>query len=73
MSQTNPPKMNSPKKTYDKPYECNHNSTVFFGKYKNQLHSVLANDIPYCEWILSLDDSFGQSTKAYIRKYIITD
>lgn len=64
---------NFSKKTYDKPYECNHDSTVFFGKYKGQKHSALANDIPYCEWILSTEASFGESTKAYIRKYIITD
>jgi len=70
MSETNSPKMTSPK-IYDKPYECNHQSNIFFGKYKGQPHSVLASDVPYCEWILSLDDGFGESTKVYIRKHVI--
>ena len=66
------PQTNS-KKIYDKPYECNHDSIVFFGKYKGQKHSVLNSDKAYCEWIMSTEASFGESTKAYIRKYIIAD
>lgn len=73
MNQNKNNKMTYPKKNYDKPYECHHDSNIFFGKYRGQKHSVLAEDIPYCEWILSTEASFGESTKTYIRKYIITD
>jgi hypothetical protein len=59
------------KKQYDKPYECNHDSTIFFGKYKNQPHSVLIDDLKYCEWILSTEEGFAEPTKVYIKKYII--
>jgi len=60
------------KQKFEKPYECNHNSTIFFGKYKTQPHSVLIEDLKYCEWILSTEKDFAESTKVYIRKYIIT-
>ena len=61
------------KQKFDKPYECNHDSTIFFGKYKSQPHSVLIDDKKYCEWILSTEDTFAQPTKVYIKKYIMKD
>ncbi len=57
-------------KQYDKPYEVNNNSTIFFGKYKNKPHEVLKDDLKYCEWILSTEEDFAQPTKVYIKKYI---
>lgn len=57
-------------KKYEKPYECNHQSTIFFGRYKGQKHEVLKDDPEYCKWILSTEDGFAESTKTYINKYI---
>jgi hypothetical protein len=59
------------KKQYDKPYVCNDNSKIIFGKYKGSKHEVLKDDLKYCEWILSTEEDFAQPTKAYIKKYII--
>lgn len=61
------------KKKYDKPYECDHNSKIFFGKFKGQKHEVLKEEQnrAYCDWILSTEEDFAQPTKAYIKKYVI--
>ena len=61
------------KQKFDKPYECNHDSIIFFGKYKSQPHSVLIDDKKYCEWILNTEDTFAISTKKYIKKHIMKD
>lgn len=58
------------KKQYDKPYECNHDSTIFFGKHKGLKHEVLKDDLKYCEWILSTEEGFAEPTKEYIKKHI---
>ena len=58
-------------KNYDTPYVVNNQSTIFFGKYRNQKHEVLKDDLPYCQWILSTEEGFADSTKKYIRDNIL--
>lgn len=66
-------KIEALKGEYDKPYECNDTSKIFFGKFKGQCHSVLKEEEnrAYCEWILSTEEDFAKPTKLYIKKYII--
>lgn len=59
------------KKQYDKPYKCNQDSIIFFGKYKGKKHEVLKEDKPYCEWILSTEDDFARETKVYIKENVL--
>lgn len=60
------------KQKFDSPYVCNDNSTIFFGKFKGQPHSVLKDEEnkKYCDWILSTEDTFAQSTKEYIKTHV---
>ncbi len=59
-------------KQYDKPYEVNNNSTIFFGKHKGLKHEVLKDEEnrKYCEWVLSTEEGFAEPTKEYIKKHI---
>ena len=57
------------KTVYDKPYEVRDTSTIFFGKFKGQPHSVLLDpkNKAYVDWILDTEDNFAESTKVYLR------
>ena len=54
---------------YSKPYEVNHESTIFFGKFKGQPHKVLLDEQNYCDWIHSTEPTFAEATKIYLRKH----
>ena len=60
------------KKVYDKPYEVNGKSTIFFGKFKGQTHSVLLDpkNKSYVNWIMETEEGFADSTKNYLRNVI---
>ena len=62
------------KKVYDKPYEVNGKSTIFFGKFKGQPHSVLLDpsNKAYVDWILDTEDDFAESTKVYLRNFLLS-
>jgi hypothetical protein len=63
--------MNMSEQKYDKPYEVNGKSTIFFGKFKGQPHSVLLDpsNKSYVDWILDTEDDFATSTKVYLRNF----
>ena len=62
-------------KNYETPFVCNDNSLIYFGKLKGQTHSVLKEpeNVNYCKWILQTEDSFGESTKQYIKTHVKLD
>ena len=63
-------KIEALKREYDTQYVCTDKSEIFFGKFKGQNHSVLKDDLKYCEWILSTEEGFAEPTKEYIKKHI---
>ena len=66
-------KIEALKREYDTQYVCTDKSEIFFGKFKGQNHSVLKDEEnrAYCDWILSTEDGFAESTKTYIRDNIL--
>lgn len=59
------------KKVYDKPYVCNHNSNILFGKFKGQKHAVLLwpENRQYVQWLYSKRNEIKyDATLNYIRK-----
>ena len=66
-------KIEALKREYDTEYVCTDSSKIFFGKFKGRCHSVLKDEENrnYCDWILSTEDGFAESTKTYIRDNIL--
>ena len=57
---------------YAKPFEVRDNTTIRFGKFKGQPHSIFkdAENKPYVEWILNTEEGFAEPTKIYLRQFM---